>query len=154
ERRNAARRAYEQQQALIERTEEFIRRNLAGQKTKQAKSRRRMLERMERIDAVRIDAAASDFTVAPIARTGDLVLTVEDLAIGYGDRKLASGLSFSLQRGDVLAIAGGNGTGKTTLLRTLLGQQKPLEGEVRWGANVVIGYYDQHLGDLSPNAVV
>jgi ATP-binding cassette, subfamily F, member 3 len=154
ERRRTQQRAYEQQQATIERTEDFIRRNIAGQKTKQAKSRRRMLEKMDRIDAVDTDRSSADFAVKPIARSGDEVLTIKDLSIGYPDCELASGLSFTLRRGEVLAIVGGNGTGKTTLLRTLLGRREPLAGEIRWGSNVNIGYYDQQLGDLSPANLV
>jgi ATP-binding cassette subfamily F protein 3 len=154
ERRKTQQRAFEQQQAMIERTEEFIRRNLAGQKTKQAKSRRRMLEKLDRLEAIRSEEASADFNVKPVARTGDIVLSVEDLSIGYGARRLADHLSFELRRGEVLAIIGGNGTGKTTLLRTLLARQQPLAGEIRWGSNVNIGYYDQHLRDLDARGTV
>ncbi|MEW6736187.1 MAG: ABC-F family ATP-binding cassette domain-containing protein [Acidobacteriota bacterium] len=153
-RRKVQQQAYEQQQALIERTEDFIRRNIAGQKTKQAKSRRRMLERLERVEAVQGEQTSANFTVKPVARSGDVVLNVEELSVGYTARKLIDGLSFNLYRGEVLAMVGGNGTGKTTLLRTLLGRQLPLGGEIRWGSNVTIGYYDQQLRDLDARNMV
>jgi len=149
ERRKAQQNAYEQQQELIERTEEFIRRNLAGQKTKQAKSRRKMLEKLDRIQGVQSEEATSNFSVKPIARSGDIVLNTKDLSIGYEKLSLASKIDFTLRRGEVLAIIGGNGTGKTTMLRTLLAKQEPLSGEIRWGSNISIGYYDQQLNELN-----
>ncbi|MBI4854133.1 MAG: ABC-F family ATP-binding cassette domain-containing protein [Acidobacteria bacterium] len=151
ERRKAQQNAFEQQQELIERTEEFIRRNLAGQKTKQAKSRRKMLERLDRIESVKSEETASNFSVNPIARSGDIVLSTKDLTIGYENLSLASNINFTLRRGEVLAIIGGNGTGKTTMLRTLLTRQKTLSGEINWGSNISIGYYDQKLNDLNQN---
>lgn len=149
-RREAQRRAYEQQQEFIARTEEFIRRNIAGQKTKQAKSRRKMLERLERIEAVREERASGDFSLREIARAGTQVLTLEDLSIGYGERALACGINLLLRRGESLGIIGPNGSGKTTFVKTLLGKLAPLAGEVRWGTNVRIGYYAQQLDDLDP----
>lgn len=153
-RQKAQQAAYEQQQALIERTEEFIRRNIAGQKTKQAKSRRKMLERLERIEAVQSSESTARFDIQPVARSGDITLTVKDLAIGYPTRRLASQINLQLRRGEALAIVGGNGTGKSTLLKTLLHRLEPLDGEVRWGANVQIGYYDQQMADLHPSSRV
>src|SRR5467141_1309182 len=85
ERREAQQRAYENQQQLIAKTEEFIRRNLAGQKTKQAKSRRTMLAKLERIEAVRADRSSGDFRLQTIERTGNHVLTVNELSVGYGE---------------------------------------------------------------------
>jgi ATP-binding cassette, subfamily F, member 3 len=144
ERREQQQKAYEQQQELIAKTEDFIRRNLAGQKTKQAKSRRNMLERMERLDNVNnLDTA--NFKLKPTARTGDQVLVLDKLAIGFPGRTLARDLSLMLRRGERLGIIGGNGTGKTTLLRTILGEHRSLDGEARWGSGVNIGYYDQRL---------
>src|ERR687898_698309 len=148
ERREAQLRAYENQQHLIAKTEEFIRRNLAGQKTKQAKSRRKMLEKLERIDAVRHDQSSGDFRLQAIERTGNHVLTVTDLSIGYQDKLLAKDISFILRRGECLGIIGPNGSGKTTFLRTILNTLAPLAGEVRWGTKVQIGYYAQQLDDL------
>src|SRR5262249_2120225 len=144
ERRQLQQRAYEQQQEMIARTEEFVRRNLAGQKTKQAKSRRNFLERLERLENVN-NLETANFKLKATVRTGDQVFVLDGLAIGFPSRMLARNLSFTLRRGERLGIIGGNGTGKTTLLRTILGEQQPLEGEVRWGTSVNIGYYDQRL---------
>jgi len=148
ERREAQQRAYDNQQQLIAKTQEFIRRNLAGQKTKQAKSRRTMLEKLERVDAVRRDQSSGDFRLQAIERTGNHVLTVTDLTVGYPDKLLAGTISFILRRGECLGIIGPNGSGKTTFLRTILNKVAPLTGEVRWGSKVQIGYYAQQLDDL------
>lgn len=147
-RREQQQREYENQQALINKTQEFIRRNLEGQKTKQAKSRRNMLERMERIDAVPTEKAGGNFGLRRVERTGNNVLTAEELAIGYGKKILAADISFSLHRGDALGIVGGNGSGKTTLVRTLLGQIPELAGKIHWGTKTDIGYYSQNLEGL------
>ena len=148
ERREAQQRAYDNQQQLIAKTEEFIRRNIAGQKTKQAKSRRKMLEKLERLDAVRRDQASGDFRLQAIERTGNHVLTVTDLAVGYPEKLLAAKISFILRRGECLGIIGPNGSGKTTFLKTIMKKIDPLAGEVRWGTKVQIGYYAQQLDDL------
>ncbi len=147
-RREAQLRAYQNQQQLIAKTEEFIRRNIAGQKTKQAKSRRKMLAKLDRIDAVQTDQAAGDFRLRAIDRTGNHVLMVNEASIGYGDIELARNISFILRRGECLGIIGPNGSGKTTFLRTILQKIPALAGEVRWGTKVQIGYYAQQLDDL------
>jgi ATP-binding cassette subfamily F protein 3 len=103
-----------------------------------------MLERMERLENVS-DLEAANFKLKPSARTGDQVLVLDKLAIGFPGKTLASSLSLLLRRGERLGIIGGNGVGKTTLLRTLLGEQKPLGGDWRWGTGVNVGYYDQRL---------
>jgi ATP-binding cassette subfamily F protein 3 len=148
ERREAQRRAYENQQQLIAKTEEFIRKNLAGQKTKQAKSRRTMLARMDRIDAVRADAPQGNFQLKGVERTGNQTLVVKDLAVGYPGKLLASDITFTLMRGEALGVIGPNGSGKTTFVKTVLGKLPPLAGESRWGTKVQIGYYAQQLDDL------
>ncbi|HVG31589.1 MAG TPA: ATP-binding cassette domain-containing protein, partial [Pyrinomonadaceae bacterium] len=89
ERREAQRRAFENQQQLIAKTEEFIRRNIAGQKTKQAKSRRKRLEKLERVEGVRVDQSSGDFRLQAIERAGTQVLTVEKAAVGYPNKLLA-----------------------------------------------------------------
>jgi ATP-binding cassette subfamily F protein 3 len=148
ERRLAQAREYEQQQEMIARTQEFIRRNIAGQKTKQAKSRRNMLERLERIDSVS-ESHTGDFRFQAVARAGDNVLAVKDLAIGYGAHVLASDISFLLRRGERLGIIGPNGSGKTTFLRTVFGDLEPIGGGLTWGANVHIAYFDQEQSSLN-----
>ena len=144
ERRELQQRAFEQQREMIEKTEDFIRRNLAGQKTKQAKSRRTQLEKVERIENV-ANSDTAKFKLKPTARTGDLVLILDKVAVGFPTRTLATDISLTLRRGERLGIIGANGTGKTTLLRTLLGEHQPLAGEARWGSGVQPGYYDQRL---------
>ncbi|MGB9181642.1 MAG: ABC-F family ATP-binding cassette domain-containing protein [Pyrinomonadaceae bacterium] len=148
ERREAQQRAFENQQHLIAKTEEFIRRNLAGQKTKQAKSRRKMLEKLERVEGVRVDQSAGDFRLQTIERAGTQVLTVNEAAIGYPDKVLARDITFTLRRGECLGIIGPNGSGKTTFIKTVLNKLPPLAGDVRWGTKVQTGYYAQQLDDL------
>jgi ATP-binding cassette subfamily F protein 3 len=147
-RREQQQREYENQQQMIAKTQEFIRRNLEGQKTKQAKSRRNMLERLDRLDAVVADKSGGNFGLKAVERAGNNVLTVDDLAVGYGTKILAGGINFTLHRGETLGIIGGNGTGKTTLLRTLLGEIRELSGTVNWGTKTNIGYYSQNLETL------
>lgn len=149
-RREQQQREYENQQALINKTQEFIRRNLEGQKTKQAKSRRTLLAKMERIETVTAEKSGGAFGLKQVERTGNNVLTTEDLFIGYGSRVLAQNLNLSLHRGDTLGIIGGNGTGKTTLLKTILGKIPEIGGKLHWGTKTNIGYYSQNLEDLEP----
>jgi ATP-binding cassette subfamily F protein 3 len=151
ERRLLAEKRYREQQELVERTEEFIRRNLAGQKTKQAKSRRNMLERMERVERPDADRRAAKFDFGGAARTGREVLVTDELAIGFPGVMLVSGIDLTVERGDRVGIVGGNGTGKTTLVKTLMGTIDPVSGSFVWGHNVALTYYDQHLSDLDPS---
>ncbi len=149
-RREQQQREYDNQQAFINKTKDFIRRNLEGQKTKQAKSRRNMLQRIERLDAVVAEKHGGSFGLKKVDRAGNNVLTLEELAIGFRDKQLAEGVDLSLHRGDALGIIGGNGTGKTTLLRTILGEIPSLGGDIRWGTKTNFGYYAQNLEELEP----
>lgn len=148
ERREIQQRAFENQQRLIAKTEEFIRRNLAGQKTKQAKSRRIKLQRLERIEGVRADQGAGDFRLKDIERAGTHVLTITEASVGYGEHVLARDISLILRRSECLGVIGPNGSGKTTFLKTILARIPALSGEFRWGSKVEIGYYAQQLEDL------
>src|SRR3989440_9203049 len=148
ERREIQQRAFENQQRLIAKTEEFIRRNLAGQKTKLAKSRRTMLQRLERVEGGRVDQGAGDFRLKDIERAGTHVLTITDASVGYGEHILARDISLILRRSECLGVIGPNGSGKTTFLKTILARIPSLSGEIRWGSKVEIGYYAQQLEDL------
>src|SRR5215212_2604457 len=148
EQREIQQRAYENQRQLIAKTEDFIRRNLAGQKTKQAKSRRTMLQKLERVEAVRPDAPQGNFQMQKVERAGTHVLTAKEAAVGYPGVLLAEGISFILNRGECLGIIGPNGSGKTTFVKTVLGKLPQLAGEIRLGSNVTVGYYAQQLDDL------
>jgi ATP-binding cassette subfamily F protein 3 len=148
ERREAQRRTYENQQALIAKTEDFIRRNIAGQKTKLAKSRRNMLERLDRVGSVKSDRSGGNFNLTSVARAGGEVLVTDELTVGYENTPLLKDLTLTVRRGDALGIIGGNGSGKTTFIKTVLGKIQSLSGKYRWGTKTNIGYYSQHLEDL------
>ncbi|HHQ48039.1 MAG TPA: ABC transporter ATP-binding protein, partial [Acidobacteria bacterium] len=143
----AARRAWERQQEQIQKTEEFIRRNIAGQKTKQAQARRKELERLERLERPGSGEPVASFVWGEVARTGDVVLTAEKLAAGY-DAPVLRDVDLVLRRGERVAFLGPNGAGKTTLLRVLARRMAPLAGRVTTGHGVVAGWYDQELEDL------
>ena len=145
---------YRAQQEFIAKEEEFIRRNIAGQNTRQAQGRRTRLERMlqearlappRANRRMRLDLQAGE-------RSGDLVIRTYGLEVGYHDDKkvLIRVPDLVLYRGECAAVLGPNGAGKTTFLKTLLGEQKPLAGEVKPGANVRIGYFSQAHERLDP----
>ncbi|KYF91508.1 ABC transporter ATP-binding protein, partial [Sorangium cellulosum] len=145
----------ERQEAFVAKTEDFIRRNIAGQKTKQAQSRRKMLEKLETIDRPEDVWAVAEkvrFRFAPAPRSGDIVLDARGLGASRGGRTLFSGVDLLLRRGDRVGVVGPNGTGKSTLLKLLAGAGAPEDaGEVRRGTNLCQGYFDQHLGSLDPS---
>lgn len=148
--------ALERQEGEIARTEDFIRRNIAGQKTKQAQSRRKQLakvERLERSEDVWAEAGRMAFRFAEADRSGDIVIEASGLGASRGGRRLFENVELLLRRGDRVGIVGPNGAGKTTLLR-LLAQQgsKEDEGTIRRGTNLQEGYFDQHLESLNPDA--
>ncbi|MEE2710137.1 MAG: ABC-F family ATP-binding cassette domain-containing protein [Gemmatimonadota bacterium] len=141
-------RQYQKQTALIARTEEFIRRNIAGQKTKQAQSRRKRLERLDRIERARDAHTPAGLTFSKAARGGDEVIIIEAAAKQYGDHKLFTDFSFKLLRGERVGIIGPNGSGKTSLLRMILGQEQPTSGSARIDPSITTGYYDQERAGL------
>jgi ATP-binding cassette, subfamily F, member 3 len=137
---------WESQKEYIEKQEEYIRRVHYGQLHKQAASRQKQLDRIERVERpVWVDSPHMHF--GEVRRTGDIVLDVDNLSKAY-DRPLFKDLTFMLKRGQRLGIMGPNGCGKTTLLKILLGQEKPDKGNVQIGHLVEFGYYDQHLKAL------
>jgi ATP-binding cassette subfamily F protein 3 len=145
---------YERQQQFIERTEEFIRRHMAGQRTRQARGRQKRLERMERVARPR-EYRPPSLDLGKALRSGDLVAGFYDLSVGYDpSAPLFAVDEFELRRGQRVALLGPNGSGKTTLLRTLLGEVAPLAGRVRVGASVQVGYFAQGHTDLDPEKTV
>jgi ATP-binding cassette subfamily F protein 3 len=142
----------ERQQGMIAKTEQFIRKNIAGQKTKQAQSRRKMLEKLDRLERpedVWAPAERVAFRFAPAARTGDIVLDAAGLGAERGGRLLFAGLDLLVRRGERIGIVGPNGSGKTTLLKLLTGRgSSDDEGSIRRGTNLQEGYFDQHLGEV------
>ena len=143
---------YEAQQEYIARTEEFIRRYKAGQRSKEARGRQTLLDRMERVERPPAEAALH-FTLGAAIQSGEVVLRTEELVAGYPPREASppgadDGLRVRLgdvevRRGERIGLIGPNGGGKTTLLRTIVGQLAPLEGRVALGHNVQVGYYAQ-----------
>ena len=145
---------YERQQEYIEKTQDFIRRNLAGQKTKQAKSRRTMLEKLEEVERPETDETFANFRLDAGPRSGAIALTADRLAAGYAAKRVVNNLTMTVRRGERYAIMGPNGSGKSTLLKTFAGRLQPLAGGITYGHNVQVGYYDQTLGDLNPHGKV
>ena len=145
---------FERQQEYIAETQEFIRRNLAGQKTKQAKSRRKQLEKIDELERPETDETMANFKLDGGARSGMVALTADRVTAGWGDRAVVKDFSLQIRRGERYAIMGPNGSGKSTLLKTFAGRIAPLAGTVSYGYNVQAGYYDQTLGDLKPTGRV
>ncbi len=145
----------ERQRDMVAKTEDFIRKNIAGQKTKQAQSRRRMLSKLERIDNPEDVWATADrvaFRFAPAARTGDIVIQATGLGADRGGRGLFSDFDLLVRRGERVGIVGPNGAGKSTLLKLLAGRGLPQDrGVVKRGTNLQEGYFDQHLGEVDPS---
>lgn len=149
------RRVWESQQEFVEKTAEFIRRNLAGQRTREAQGRRTRLERFLRDEAIERPQEEPQIRLGLTThiRSGDLVLATKGLAVGY-DRPLFYCPDTEIRRGDRVALIGPNGAGKTTLLKTILGQIPPLSGRVRFGASVQAGYLAQAQAGLDPEQTV
>ena len=149
------RQEWESQQEFIEKTEDFIRRNLAGQRTKEAQGRRTRLERFLHDEALERpqDQQQIRLGLTTQIRSGDLVLATKNLAVGY-DRPLFYAEDAEIRRGDRVALIGPNGAGKTTLLKTILGDLPPLQGRVRFGASVEPGYLAQAQAGLDPDETV
>ena len=148
ERRLSQQRAYNKQARVIASEEDFIRRNIAGQKSAQAKGRRRRLSRVSRLSALEGEEGVMSLRLEADARGGDQVLVAEKVRVGVRERVLVEGFSARVGRGDVVGFIGPNGTGKTTLLRAFVGE-RPLEaGEVRIPESVRVAHYRQDLAQV------
>jgi ATP-binding cassette subfamily F protein 3 len=148
-----ARAAYERQKEHVEKTEDFIRRNLAGQKTKQAQSRRKMLEKLERLERPDDEWEHAGKIALQFQTGGDLgskeTIRAPKLTVGYPDAPpILRDVTANIYRGDKVGIVGPNGSGKSTLVKTLIGELPPIAGKVEIGTGVRIGYFDQKLGTL------
>ena len=151
-------REYEAQQAHIAHTEEFIRRYKAGQRSREARGRQKLLNRLERVERPQ-DFPEMHFEFTPIVDSGQVVVSTQKLVAGYIDGKQRTELvrvaDLELLRGDCVGLLGPNGSGKTTLLRTIIGELSPLSGQVHLGHNVRIGYYSQtHAGLNAERSII
>ena len=144
------RKAYEQQQAEIRRQEEFIRRNMAGQNTKQAQSRQKALQRLERVEKPTTDNQRMQLRFTTHQRESHEVIVGRQVWKSYGDRTVLRGLSCTVYRGEKVGLMGPNGAGKSTFLRLLMGHEMPDRGTLRLGQNVTAAYYDQEMRHLNP----
>jgi ATP-binding cassette subfamily F protein 3 len=151
ERRERQLKDYERQQEFVAKEEEYIRRNMAGQNTRQAQGRLKRLNRLERLAKPR-ERKSLRLNLATDLRSGDIVLRARDLVVGYPDdgRPLVRCDQLMLFRGQRAALWGPNGAGKTTFLKTALGELPPLAGEVELGASVNVGYFAQTQEALDP----
>ena len=147
---------YEKQQDEIARLEDFVQRNLVrASTTKRAQSRRKTLEKMERLDKPAGELKKAHFRFETTRQSGKDVLHVQQLSAGYdGAEPLFRHAEFDLKRGEMVALIGPNGIGKSTLLKVLIGKHPLRDGSCRWGTNVSIGYYDQEQSTLNPNHTV
>lgn len=145
---------YERQQDEIKRLETFVEKNITRASTSgMAKSRRKTLEKMERIDKPMLDARSANIQFGFNRNTGNDVMHIRNLKIGY-DSPITSPINIEVSKGDHIAIIGPNGVGKTTLIKTIAQRQNQLEGEITFGANLQIGYYDQKQAEFKSNKTI
>jgi len=141
--------AYENQQRMIEKTEDFINRfRYKPTKSNQVQSRIKALEKLDRIEIDETDNAALALKFPPAQRCGDIVFKGTDLTVGYPQKVVFRNAQIEIKRGEKVALIGRNGEGKTTLMRVIMKELEPMEGEARVGHNVHIGYYAQNQEDI------
>ncbi len=141
--------AYENQQRMIEKTEEFIEKfRYKPTKSNQVQSRIKALEKLDRIEVDEEDRSRLAVKFPPAPRSGDIAFKAVDLTVGYGSKVVFSGANIEVKRGEKVALVGRNGEGKTTLMRVIMRELDPMSGEARVGHNVNIGYYAQNQEDI------
>ena len=146
---------YEKQQKEIAALEDFVNRNLVrASTTKRAQSRRKQLEKMERLDKPEAGKKSANMTFQSEKMSGNVVLTVENAAIGYDGEVLSEPINLDLRKMNAVAIVGPNGIGKSTFIKSIVDQIPFIKGEKRFGANVEVGYYDQTQSKLTPSNTV
>lgn len=147
--------AFEKQQTEIQKLEDFVARNLVrASTTKRAQSRRKTLEKMDRLDRPQGDEKSANFLFGIEKISGNVVLQLEDGAIGYDETVLSSPINMDIRRQEAIALVGPNGIGKSTLLKSIIGKLPFIEGSISLGTNVSIGYYDQEQANLHGNKTV
>jgi ATP-binding cassette subfamily F protein 3 len=142
-------RAIERQQAEIERLEQFVTRFRAGTRAKQAQSRAKRLSKIDRLERDPTDGAGLEFAFKAPERSGRVVFELEHASLSAGGKHLLEDAELWLERGEHVSLVGANGTGKTTLIETLAGQRELVDGKLRVGHNVQIGFLSQHAEELS-----
>ena len=146
---------YEKQQKEIAALEDFVNRNLVrASTTKRAQSRRKQLEKMDRLDKPEAGKKSANMTFQSEKMSGNVVLTVENAAIGYDGEVLSQPINLDLRKMNAVAIVGPNGIGKSTFIKSIVDQIPFIKGEKRFGANVEVGYYDQTQSKLTPSNTV
>ena len=146
---------YEKQQKEIAALEDFVNRNLVrASTTKRAQSRRKQLEKMERLDKPETGKKSANMTFQSEKTSGNIVLTVDNAAIGYDGEILSEPINLDLRKMNAVAIVGPNGIGKSTFIKSIVDQIPFIRGEKRFGANVEVGYYDQTQSKLTPSNTV
>lgn len=141
---------YEKQSKEIAKLEDFVQRNLVrASTTKRAQARRKQLEKMERLDKPSAGQKSANMTFHADKVSGNVVLTVTDAAIGYDDQILSEPINIDVKKFDAIAIVGPNGIGKSTLIKSIVGQIPFIKGTSTYGANVEVGYYDQTQSNLT-----
>ena len=146
---------YEKQQKEISKMEDFISRNIVrASTTKRAQSRRKLLDKMERIEVPKINDKSIGITFEIDRRSGNDVLKVEDLTVGYPDQVISDHLDFHINRLDRVALIGPNGIGKSTILKTVAGDLPKISGEIYYGKSLDMGYFDQEQANLTSNNTV
>ena len=149
ERRAQQMAAYENQQRMIEKTEEFIEKfRYKPTKSNQVQSRIKQLERLERIEVEEEDLATLNIKFPPAPRSGQIVAEIKEVGKAFGEKRIFSDATFTIERGQKIALVGRNGEGKTTMARMIIGELEQTEGTIKLGANVNIGYYAQNQDDL------